>query len=81
MSQRKIFNVLKRNSALRPQHQQHNKVPNPKVVQLQLKKKRNKEDKTYKYPHPVTYQSITPMTTQGINSHQRLLLHICTLPT
>jgi len=25
-----------RNSALRPQHQQHNKVSNPKVVQHQL---------------------------------------------
>jgi len=37
MSQRKIFSVLKRNSALRPQHQQHNKVSNPKVVQQQLK--------------------------------------------
>jgi len=39
MSQRKIFKVLKRNSALKPQHQQHNKVSNPKVVQQhQLKK-------------------------------------------
>jgi len=24
---------------------------------------------------------MTPMTTRGINSHQRLLLVICTLPT
>ena len=39
MSQRKIFNVLKRNSALRPQRQQHSKVPNPKVVQQQQPKK------------------------------------------
>jgi len=38
-------------------------------------------DKTYKYPYPVTYQSMTPKTTRGINSHQRLLLSICTLPT
>jgi len=36
MSQRKIFNVLNNNSALRPQHQQHNNVSNPKVVQHQL---------------------------------------------
>jgi len=39
MSQRKIFNVLKRNSALRPQHQQHNEVSNPKVVRQQQPKK------------------------------------------
>ena len=32
MLQRKIFNVLKRNSTLRPQH---NEVSNPKVVQQQ----------------------------------------------
>jgi len=36
MSQWKIFNVLNNNSALGPQHQQHNKVSNPKVVQHQL---------------------------------------------
>ena len=35
MSQRKIFNVLNRNLALRPQHQQRNEIPNPKVVQHQ----------------------------------------------
>jgi len=39
MLQRKIFNVLNRNSSLKPQHQQHKEVSNPKVVQHQLIKK------------------------------------------
>jgi len=82
MSQRKIFNVLIENSTLRPQHQQHNKVSNSKCGSTSTYKGlRNKENKTYNYPHPVTYQSMTANTTRGINSHQRLLLVICTLPT
>jgi len=51
------------------------------VIQHQLIEIRNKENKTYKYPHPITYQSMTPKATWGINSHQRLLLVICRLPT
>jgi len=39
------------------------------------------ENETHKNPHPVTYQSMTPITTREFNSHQRLLLNICTLPT
>jgi len=39
------------------------------------------ENKTHKNPHPVTYQSMTFMTTGEFNSHQLLLLNICTLPT
>jgi len=39
MLQQKIFNVLNNNLALRPQHQQRNKIPIPKVVQHLLIKK------------------------------------------
>jgi len=75
--------MFKQYLALRPQHQQHSKIPNLKVVQHQLIKRNTKQrkNKTHKYPHPVTYQSMTPMTTRGINSHQQLLLDICMLPT
>jgi len=59
--------------AIRPQHRQRNKIPNLKSGPTSTyKNKHNKENITHKYPHPVTYQSMTPMTTRGINSHQRL---------
>jgi len=82
MWQRENIQSFNQYLALRPQHEQHNKIPNPKVVQHQLIKKYvTRETKHINIPHPVMYQSMTPMTTRGINSHQRLLLVICTLPT
>jgi len=69
--------------ALRPQHQQRNKISNLKSGPTSTYKKKyvTRKNRTHKYPHPVTYQSMTPMTTRRINSHQRLLQVICTLPT
>jgi len=52
------------------------------MVQQQLKRKYvTRKKKHVNNPHLITYQSMTPMTTRGINSHQRLLLVICMLPT
>jgi len=54
MSQRKIFNVLKRNSALRPQHQQRNKISNSKSGSTSIYKEiRNKENKHINIPIPL----------------------------
>jgi len=49
---------------LRPQHQQCNKIPNLKSGPTSTYKKKHvtRKNKTHKYLHPVTYQSMTPMT-------------------